>query len=438
MCLGGRYNGPNPPVFSHYERRFGVARMFLRPTEFLMKPIRKLSIATALILASLTSSAIAADATIRVATYNTSLFREKDGQLIKDLQSGDNEQARKIAEVIQRVRPDLMLVNEFDYDDAHQAAELFRTKYLAVGQNGCEPIKFEYFFTGPVNTGRPSGRDLNHDGKRNGPDDAIGYGKHEGAYGMLVLSKFPIDSEHVRSFQKMLWRDMPGALLPIDPKTEKPFYDDEDLAVLRLSSKSHWDVPIHVSAADDRKPFLLHLLCSHPTPPVFDGPEDRNGHRNHDEVRLFADYIDPAKSDYLVDDAGRHGGLAAEEKFVIVGDLNCDPIDGEGMRGTMDQLLKSPRVNASFIPTSEGGPLVVKEHSDQFKKHHGDPTRVTADFTPEHHACLRIDYALPSREFEVVKGGIFWPIPGQPGSDAINATDHHSVWVDIRPASENR
>jgi endonuclease/exonuclease/phosphatase family metal-dependent hydrolase len=438
MRLAGRYNGRNPYLFHAMGGLSASPKCFFRPTEHLMKLICKLSIVNALILAALTSGAIAADATIRVTTYNTSLFREKDGQLIKDLEPGDNEQARKIAEVIQRVRPDVLLVNEFDYDEAHQAAELFRSKYLAVGQNGCEPSKFEHFFTGPVNTGVPSGRDLSHDGKLNGPDDAIGFGKHPGAYGMLVLSKFPIDADHVRSFQKLLWRDMPGALLPINPKTEKPFYDDEDLAVLRLSSKSHWDVPIHVSAAEGRPPFVLHLLCSHPTPPVFDGPEDRNGHRNHDEVRLFADYIDPAKAEYLVDDAGKHGGLAAGEKFVIVGDLNCDPVDGEGMRTTMDQLLNSPRVKSSFVPTSEGGPLVVKAHPDQFKRHHGEPNRVTADFTPEHHACLRIDYALPSREFEVVKGGIFWPTPGQPGSDAINATDHHSVWIDILPKSESK
>jgi endonuclease/exonuclease/phosphatase family metal-dependent hydrolase len=378
---------------------------------------------------------VAAGPTIRVATYNSSLFRDADGQLVRDLEAGDNAQARKIAEVIQRVRPDILLVNEFDYDRQMRAADLFRTKYVGVGQNGCEPIDFHYFFTAPVNTGRPSGRDLNHNGKQNEPDDAIGYGKHEGEYGMLVLSKYRIDRDHVRSFQKFLWRDMPGALLPTNPKTGKPYYDDADLAALRLSSKSHWDVPINVPAKEDRPAFVLHLLCSHPTPPVFDGPEDRNGHRNHDEIRLLADCIDPSKSGYLVDDAGGRGGLAADEQFVIVGDLNCDPIDGEGMRGTMDQLLKSPRVNASFTPTSKGGPVVVKEHADQFAKHRGDPSHVTADFTPEGHACLRIDYVLPSKGFEVTKGGIFWPVPDEPGGDAITGTDHRSVWLDIRPVS---
>jgi endonuclease/exonuclease/phosphatase family metal-dependent hydrolase len=371
--------------------------------------------------------------TIRVATYNTSLNRDHAGQLVTDLEGGKNEQARKIAEIIERVRPDIMLLNEFDYDEANKAAEIFRKEYVAVGQNGCEPIKFNYLYTEPVNTGVPSGRDLNHDGKMKGPDDAIGFGRHPGQYGMLVLSKYPIDKDHVRTFQKILWRDIPGALLPIVPKTGKPFYDEADLAVLRLSSKSHWDVPINVPAKDERKPFVLHLLCSHPTPPVFDGPEDRNGHRNHDEIRLWADYVAPKQADYLADDAGKHGGLPADAAFTIVGDLNCDPVDGEGMRNTMDQLLKNPRVDASFTPTSDGGPEIINQHAEQFTKHRGEPNQVTADFTAEHHGCLRIDYVLPSRGLEVAKGAIFWPRPGEPGAEAVTASDHRMVWADLRP-----
>ena len=178
-------------------------------------------------------TALAADdAPIRVATYNTSLFRDEAGQLVRDFAAGDNEQARRIAEVIQRVRPDILLVNEFDYDAAGRAAELFRTKYLAVGQNGCEPIEFPHHFTAPVNTGRPTDRDFDKDGRTGGPADAIGFGRHEGQYGMLVLSRFPIDRDRVRTFQKFLWRDMPDALLPKDPNTGQPFYNDDDLADL--------------------------------------------------------------------------------------------------------------------------------------------------------------------------------------------------------------
>ena len=71
----------------------------------------------------------------------------------------------RIAEVIQRVRPDILLANEFDYDADGRAAELFLSKYLAVGQNGCQPIEFAHHFSAPVNTGKPSGRDLDKDGR---------------------------------------------------------------------------------------------------------------------------------------------------------------------------------------------------------------------------------------------------------------------------------
>jgi endonuclease/exonuclease/phosphatase family metal-dependent hydrolase len=403
--------------------------------------IRRVAIGSLFLL--FTAPLFAADETIRVATYNTSLFRDTDGQLIADLEKGDNEQARKIAEVIQRVRPDILFVNEFDYDADGRAAELFRSKYLEVGQNGQQPIKFDNYFTGPVNTGVPSGRDLGHNGKTGQPDDAFGFGRHPGQYGMLVLSKFPIARDQVRTFQKFLWHEMPNAKLPVIPKTGKPFYDNDDLAILRLSSKSFWDVPIELPSPSGRgqgegalakgaKPQTLHLLCSHPTPPVFDGPEDRNGCRNHDEVRLIADYISREKGDYLVDDAGKRGGIAKDAEFVIVGDLNCDPVDGAAVPGTMQQLLENPRVNNEFAPTSEGGPLTVKKFPDQFKENKGNPARVTSNFTEEGHGCLRIDYVLPSRGLEIAGGAIFWPKPGDPGSEAITATDHRSAYIDIK------
>ena len=54
---------------------------------------------------------------------------------------------------------------------------------------------------------------------------------------------------------------------------------------------------------------VIHTLVSHPTPPVFDGPEDRNGTRNHDEIRLWSDYVLPSRSGYIYDDEGERGGL---------------------------------------------------------------------------------------------------------------------------------
>ena len=57
---------------------------------------------------------------------------------------------------------------------------------------------------------------------------------------------------------------MPGALLPDDPATAAPadWYSPAELGIFRLSSKSHWDLPIEVGNK------TVHFLVSHPTPPV--------------------------------------------------------------------------------------------------------------------------------------------------------------------------
>jgi hypothetical protein len=182
---------------------------------------------------------------VRFATFNASLNRETAGGLLRDLSTPDDAQARNVAEIIQRVRPDVLLVNEFDYDPGGRAAALFATNYLGTPQNGAEPIDYPYTFTAEVNTGVPTGIDLDNDGKaettpgaRGYGNDAQGFGLFPGQYGMVVYSKYPIDRGAVRDFHKLLWKDMPGALLPKKPDGTS-WYSPEALAVLRLSSKSH-------------------------------------------------------------------------------------------------------------------------------------------------------------------------------------------------------
>ena len=74
----------------------------------------------------------AAAAPVRFATYNASLNRPSQGRLILDLSTPNNRQAGLVAETIQRVRPDVLLINEFDFDAAGEAAALFQQNYLAV------------------------------------------------------------------------------------------------------------------------------------------------------------------------------------------------------------------------------------------------------------------------------------------------------------------
>ncbi|WP_253289795.1 endonuclease/exonuclease/phosphatase family protein [Verrucosispora sioxanthis] len=289
---------------------------------------------------------------LRVATFNSSLNRGVAGGLVADLSGRDDAQAGNVAEVIQRVRPDVLLINEFDYDPAGRALALFQDNYLSVPRNGTRAIRYPYRYAAPSNTGVPSGHDLNNDGTVGGPDDAYGFGLFPGQYGMAVYSAYPIDLARVRTFQTFRWRDMPGALLPDDPATPAPadWYSRQELADVRLSSKSHWDVPIRLPGR------TVHLLASHPTPPVFDGPEDRNGRRNHDEIRFWADYISPWRAGYIYDDTGRRGGLRPGAAFVIAGDLNSDPYDGDSLPGAALQLLDHPRVNDRVVPAARAAP----------------------------------------------------------------------------------
>ncbi len=269
---------------------------------------------------------------IRFASFNVSLFRDTAGQLITDLSTPNNSQTQAVAEIIQRVNPDVVLINEFDYDNNGRAAALFQQNYLSVSQNGVNPVAYPFVYLAPSNTGIASGFDLDNNGRvvntpgdRDYGNDALGFGNFPGQYGMLLLSKYPIVRDRVRTFQRFLWKDMPGALLPDNPNTPAPndWYSPQELNIFRLSSKSHWDIPINVDGE------IIHVLASHPTPPVFDGEEDRNGRRNHDEIRFWSDYVTPGKGDYIYDDRGIFGGLPAGEKFVIKGDRNADPFDGD-------------------------------------------------------------------------------------------------------------
>ncbi|EHY86997.1 endonuclease/exonuclease/phosphatase family protein [Saccharomonospora azurea] len=365
---------------------------------------------------------------VRVATFNASLNRAAEGELLADLSTGDDEQARAVAEVIQRSRPDVLLVNEFDYVEGGAAADAFRRNYLDVPQNGARPVHYPYAYTAPVNTGVPTGHDLNRDGTVDGPDDAHGFGHFPGQYGMLVLSRYPIDTEQVRTFQTFRWKDMPGALLPDDPETPEPgdWYSAEVLRTLRLSSKSHWDVPVQVGRR------TVHVLAAHPTPPSFDGPEDRNGTRNHDEIRFWADYVTPGKGRYIYDDDGRRGGLPAGERFVVVGDYNADPFDGDSTDDAARTLLDAPRVHDTR-PASAGAVAASLLQGGANGDHRGPARLDTADFSDDQPGNLRVDYVLPSRGMRVTGDGVFWPVPGSRLDHLNAASDHHLVWVDVRP-----
>ena len=377
---------------------------------------------TPIILAALVMTALAGHSRadpVRFATFNASMNRGAAGELAAALRDGDDPQIAKVGEIIRAVDPDVIAINEFDYGAG--LARAFVGNYL--------DDAYPFSFIAPSNTGVATGLDLDGDGIAGSEPgttdlarDSHGFGMFEGQYGMLVLSRHEIAVEDVRTFRTFRWRDMPGARLPARPDGT-PFYSDEALDVLRLSSKSHWDVPVRIGGE------VVHFLVSHPTPPVFDGPEDRNGARNADEIRFWSDYI--AGEEYIHDDSGRKGGLANGAHFVIAGDLNADPADGESVPGAIRQLLDHPLVNASVTPRSAGGSAAAAAQGGVNSTHGGDPRFDTADFRDDAPGNLRVDYVLPSTGLEVVAAGVFWPPEETPEAAWLDASDHRPVWVDV-------
>jgi hypothetical protein len=404
--------------------------------------MKRLFCAVVFVALALASAASANAAVVRFATFNASLNRGAPGQLRADLSTPANAQAQAVAEIIQRIRPDVLLINEFDFDPA--AVHLFQSNYLSVSQNGATPIFYRYSFIAPSNTGVPSGLDLDNNGTVGGPNDALGFGFFPGQFGMVVYSRHPIITGQVRTFQTFRWKDMPGALLPDDPRTSAPadWYSPAELEVFRLSSKSHWDVPIFV-------PFgIVHFLVSHPTPPVFDDPPqfpagvDFNGRRNHDEIRFWADYITPERSGYIYDDRGFIGGLTPGAHFVIAGDQNSDPLDGDSIPGSIQQLLDHPLVNTELTPSSPGAVEQSILQDLINLTHRGNPAFDTADFNDIAPGNLRVDYVLPHKDLDMTAAAVFWPLmsdplfrlvgvftPSLPGG--FPSSDHRAVWVDV-------
>ena len=395
----------------------------------MLKPLLSLLVVVGIAGCNSPTPTVQQNTTLKIATFNVSMdatnyvgrdASKATNQVLKTQLQAGNQQIKNIAEIIQRTRPDIILLNEFDYiEDPKDGVELFIKKYLNTAQHSdITAIDYPYYYYSTVNTGKPSPFDLTGDGKATGTQgDAWGFGFFEGQYGMVLLSRYPIDTANIRTFQHFKWKDMPGALRPIAPSTGQSFYSDEIWAQYPLSSKSHWDVPVDVNGE------MIHVLASHPTPPVFDGPEDRNGTKNHDEVRFWHDYITPTLADYIVDDKGINGGLKPNARFVVMGDQNSSATEGNSRKEAIGKLLASPLTNDTTIPSSDGGDLHKADNA--LSKYH------TAYWG------MRADYVLPSTHgIEVIENGVFWPHTDNELyrliKDRESSSDHRLVWSTLK------
>lgn len=334
---------------------------------------------------------VAADP-LRVATFNTELQRKGPGILLRDIVRGEDPQVDAVVAVFVEVNPDIAVLQGIDYDLDGKALAALQDALLEAG------VAYPYRFSARPNTGIPTGLDMDGDGRRAEPRDAQSYGRFSGQGGMAVLSRYPILTDAVQDFTALLWRDFPGALLPhVDGA---PFPSSEAQAIQRLPTTAHWVVPVDVPDLG-----RVDLLTFHASPPVFDGPEDRNGKRNHDEIVFWQQYLN---GDF---------GTAPTEQFILLGDFNHDPNAGEGLKDAIQGVLSDPRLQ-DFEPRSPGSLAITDDPFD------------TADWDDPVPGNMRVDYILPSADWRILDGAVHWP-EGSAGETAETASRHRLVWVDL-------
>lgn len=327
--------------------------------------------------------------TLRIATWNTSLDRLGPGLLVRDL-TRDDQQAQAVVRVLVALQADVVLLTSVDYDRGGVALGLLAEKLAAAG------LDYPHRFALRPNTGMQTGFDIDGNGRTGDPRDAQGFGLFSGNAGMAVLSRLPINAEGARDLSGFLWRDLPDGLSA----------DPADLAaVQRLATTGFWDVPVKTASGP------LHLLVWHATPPVFDGPEDRNGRRNHDEAAFWRHFLE-----------GNLPLPPPEAPFVLLGDGNLDPADGDGRREAIAGLLIHPSLQD---PRPQG------KHGRTEPDQAGDPALDTVLY--DDLGGLRLDYVLPSSDLTVTGAGVLWPAEGDPLLPDLTAASHHfPVWIDVK------
>lgn len=280
-------------------------------------------------------------------------------------------------DLIVAVRPDILLLLHMDHD--HRLAAVGALQALLADAGHPMP----HAHAPPPNAGRPSGLDLDGDGRMGTLDDALGYGAFQGAGGMALLSRWPLGGPGTLDLTGLRWRDLPGNRQPAGPTPGA-------LAAQPLSSTGHWMITAQGPGGG-----ALALLAWHAGPPVFGRVPGRNRARNHDETALWLRLLD--------------GALPVQPPpgpVVVIGNSNLDPVRGDGDGAAMAALLAHPR---------------LQDPAPQGARGDGPPDTATADY-PNGPGRLRSSYILPDARLGVLASGLHWPPP---------PARHALVWADL-------
>ncbi len=326
------------------------------------------------------------DGALRVATFNANLTRSAPGELFETLSTPGDKDATQVANVVQQLRPDVLVLTGIDVDAGKDLVDAFNTNYLSVGSDGNSGITYPYSYTAPSNAGVASGADLDRNGTIGGPGDALGYGSFPDQASMIIYSKHPIQTDQVRDFTSLSWSKMPDNSIP-DDVTEM----ERDM--LPMSSVSHWDVPIEVHNE------TVHILASSNADA---SRSDNDRARNQDQIRFWEDYLND-NTDYITDHRGNNGPLEQNAEFIIAGSLKADP-NGQGPADptAITSLLESdaltdPHPARTLASSSLDYGLLLTDDSARY---------ATAPDPSDDSEIYRADYVLPSSDMEVTDSGV--------------------------------
>jgi hypothetical protein len=326
---------------------------------------------------------------LRIATYEVALTDRGPGLVLQSLAKGGTDQQKAVVASIKALQADVLLLTEIDYDLRGETLAGLQQLLAKAGAN------YPYVMGLRPNTGLPTGFDINQNGRKGEARDAMAYGRYLGAEGMAVLSKLPLGQ--ITDYSGFIWADLPQNLSPdTDPALRR---------LQRLSTSGHYQIPVLLPEGRS-----LALLAYAATPPVFDGINDRNGKRNHDESAFWSHLI-----------AGNLPFAPPKPPFIVIGKPNLDPKDGDGLPAAITTLMQqmqdpAPKGDASRMDAGQSG----------------DPRLDTALFADI--GGLRLDQILPSKDIAILKAGVFWPKADDPLATTLaTASDHRPVWAEIRP-----
>lgn len=301
--------------------------------------------------------------------------------MLRALTVRPEDQSTAAIAVMAQADADILVLGDVDRDHGLAGARALQIALENAGL-GYEFVSF------PMGVGGlDSGYDLDGDGRLREREDSLGYGRFTGDNGVVVLSKLPLGA--VRDHHDILWetrRDLRG-LVPRGAEYVVP-----------LASAAMYEVEVAG----------LTLVVFANSSPVFDGPEDRNGLRNSDQLAFLAE---------------RAGTVPLP---VLIGRANLDPIDGDGHVDAMRALLTHPALQDPE-PASTGGAMATNPDT-----HHGNPALDTANWQ-QGPGPLRVDYILPARGIAVLGSGVLWPAPDDPFAETVDASGaNRLIWVHLR------